>query len=116
MTGKKNSSTTGAWRLEAPEDGIAVLVFDLPGEKVNKLSKAVLDDLDRVLDGIASDKRIRALVVIGGKEDSGTFIAGADIGEIRAIGDSAEATELARRGQAVLGKLSSMPAVTGAKA
>ena len=112
MTGKKNSSTTGAWRLEAPEDGIAVLVFDLPGEKVNKLSKAVLDDLDRVLDGIASDKRIRALVVIGGKEDSGTFIAGADIGEIRAIGDSAEATELARRGQAVLGKLASMPAVT----
>ncbi len=82
MTAKKNSSTTGAWRLEPPEDGIA------------------------------SDERIRALVVIGGKEDSGTFIAGADIGEIRAIGDSAEATELARRGQAVLGKLSSMRAVT----
>jgi len=112
MTGKKNSSTGGAWRLEPPEDGIAVLVFDLPGEKVNKLSKAVLDDLGRVLDEIASDGRIRALVLIGGKEDSGTFIAGADIGEIRAIGNVAEATELARRGQAVLGKLSGMRAVT----
>ena len=112
MTANDKSLTTGAWRLEPPADGIALLVFDLPGEKVNKLSKAVLDDLDRVLDGIASDERIRALVVLGGKEDSGTFIAGADIGEIRSITNLAEATELARRGQAVLSKLSGLRAVT----
>lgn len=112
MTGREKISNTGAWRLEAPEDGIAFLVFDLPGEKVNKLSRAVLEDLDRVLDEIAADERIRALVVAGGKEETGTFIAGADIAEIRAITDRDEACALARSGQAILGKLSTMAAVT----
>jgi len=114
MTGGKKSSNTAAWTVEPAEDGIAFLVFDLPGHKVNKLSEAVIEELDRVLDEVASDKSIRGLVVIGGKEGSGTFIAGADISEIRAVTDRQEATGQARRGQAVLGKLSSMQAVTAA--
>jgi len=109
-TGKKAS--TGAWKLEPAEEGIAFLVFDLPGEKVNKLSGAVIDDLDRVLDEVAGAEGIRALVVCGGKEESGTFIAGADIVEIREVADEQEACAQARRGQAVLGKLASMKAVT----
>ena len=50
MTGTEKKVSTGAWKLEPAEEGIAFLVFDLPGEKVNKLSGAVIDDLDRVLD------------------------------------------------------------------
>ena len=32
-------------------DGIARLVFDLPGEKVNKFTVAVLDELDGLIAG-----------------------------------------------------------------
>ena len=108
MTGTEKKVSTGAWKLEPAEEGIAFLVFDLPGEKVNKLSGAVIDDLDRVLDEVAGTESVRALVVCGGKEESGTFIAGADIAEIREVTDEQEARAQARRGQSVLGKLASM--------
>ena len=105
---------SGAWRLEAAEDaeGIAFLVFDLPGEKVNKLTSRVLEDLDRILDALARDSSLKALVVVGGKPESGTFIAGADIGEIRSIDEPEEARQKASKGQAVLHRFSTMPAVT----
>ncbi|MBI4605521.1 MAG: enoyl-CoA hydratase/isomerase family protein [Planctomycetes bacterium] len=105
-------ASTGAWRLEDDGDGILRLVFDLPGEKVNKLTAAALEDLDRVLERLGREAALKALIVWGGKETSGTFIAGADIGEIRAVTNASEATEKARRGQAVLGRLASLPAVT----
>ncbi len=106
------ASVTGAWRLEDEGDGIFRLVFDLPGDKVNKLTSAVLEDLDRILDAIAREPEVKALVVCGGKEASGTFIAGADIHEIRSVTNAADATEKARRGQQILGKIAAMPAVT----
>ena len=96
------ASVTGAWRLEDEGDGIFRLVFDLPGEKVNKLTSAVLEDLDRILDAIAREPAVKALVVCGGKEASGTFIAGADIHEIRSVTNAADAAEKARRGQQIL--------------
>jgi 3-hydroxyacyl-CoA dehydrogenase/enoyl-CoA hydratase/3-hydroxybutyryl-CoA epimerase len=105
-------TTTGAWRLEEDEEGIAFLVFDLPGEKVNQLTAAVLEDLDRVLAALAKAEALKALIVWGGKPDSGTFIAGADIHEIRAVTDPAEASAKAHQGQEVLARFSSLPAVT----
>ena len=103
---------TGAFRIEDEGDGIARLVFDLPDEKVNKLTAAVLEDLERILDAVAKDSTIKALIVCGGKEASGTFIAGADINEIRSVTSAADASEKARRGQQILGKLALMPQVT----
>ena len=105
-------SKTGAWKLEEEREGIFVLEFDLPGEKVNKLTAEVLEDLERVLSKLAGESAVKALIVSGGKEASGTFIAGADIHEIRAVSDASEATEKARRGQQILGKFASFPAVT----
>jgi len=110
----RNLTTTGAWRLEDEGEGIGFLAFDLPGEKVNKLTLRVVEDLERILDTLAKDPDLRALVVWNGKFDSGTFIAGADIREIRAVSDPAEATRLARRGQLALGRFSKMPLVTAA--
>ncbi len=64
-------------------DGVAILTFDLPGEKVNKLTTPVMEELNGILDELASKRDIKALVIRSGKE--GNFIVGADIAEIRDI-------------------------------
>ncbi|MHB8843182.1 MAG: 3-hydroxyacyl-CoA dehydrogenase NAD-binding domain-containing protein [Nitrospirota bacterium] len=96
-----------SFTLDKHPDGIAVLTFDLPGEKVNKLSTPVMDELDRLLDTLSLDRKIKALVIRSGKAD--TFIAGADIAEIRDITDPGLGEELSARGQAVFGKLEALP-------
>src|SRR5512147_464729 len=96
-----------AFTYEIDKDGIAVLTFDLPGEKVNKLTTPVMQELGALLDELAAKKEIRALVFRSGKE--GNFIVGADIAEIRGITDAATAERLSQRGQAVMNKLESLP-------
>jgi 3-hydroxyacyl-CoA dehydrogenase/enoyl-CoA hydratase/3-hydroxybutyryl-CoA epimerase len=96
-----------AFTLERNPDGIAVLTFDLPGEKVNKLTSAVMDELDRLLDNLRAETAIKALIIRSGKPD--TFIAGADIAEIRDITDRMRGEELSRKGQAVFRKLEDLP-------
>jgi 3-hydroxyacyl-CoA dehydrogenase / enoyl-CoA hydratase / 3-hydroxybutyryl-CoA epimerase len=91
-----------ALSLEIGGDGVAWLVFDRPDSKVNLLTSGVMRRLDALLDDIeqaAHAGRARALVVRSGKP--GTFIAGADVGEIEAITDPAEGEAAAREGQRV---------------
>jgi 3-hydroxyacyl-CoA dehydrogenase / enoyl-CoA hydratase / 3-hydroxybutyryl-CoA epimerase len=96
-----------AFNYEINKDGIAVLTFDLPGEKVNKLTTPVMDELNTLLDELEARKEIKALVFRSGKDTN--FIVGADIAEIRNITDSETGERLARRGQAALNKLESLP-------
>jgi 3-hydroxyacyl-CoA dehydrogenase / enoyl-CoA hydratase / 3-hydroxybutyryl-CoA epimerase len=96
-----------AFSYELQSDGIAILTFDLPGVKVNKLTAAVMEELDKLLDELGARKEIKALVFRSGKE--GNFIVGADIAELRAINDAAAGERFARRGQAVFGKLEALP-------
>src|SRR5262245_16957278 len=69
----------GAFDLQIDSDGLAVLTFDLPGEKVNKFSREVLEELAEVAARLRRESSIRALVLASGKPD--VFIAGADIKE-----------------------------------
>ncbi|HET6365202.1 MAG TPA: 3-hydroxyacyl-CoA dehydrogenase NAD-binding domain-containing protein [Nitrospirota bacterium] len=92
---------------EINNEGIAILTFDLPGEKVNKLTMPVIEELDRLLDELAAKKDIKALVFRSGKEES--FIVGADIAEIKTITDSRTGEQLAHKGQATLSKLETLP-------
>jgi 3-hydroxyacyl-CoA dehydrogenase/enoyl-CoA hydratase/3-hydroxybutyryl-CoA epimerase len=96
-----------AFSYKINKENVAILTFDLPGEKVNKLTMAVMEELDRILDDMASNKEIRSLVFRSGKE--GSFIVGADITEIRNITDSDTAEHISRKGQAVMSKLESLP-------
>jgi 3-hydroxyacyl-CoA dehydrogenase/enoyl-CoA hydratase/3-hydroxybutyryl-CoA epimerase len=96
-----------AFTYEIGQDGIALLTFDLPGEKVNKLTTAVMEELNTLLDELAAGKEIKALVFRSGKE--GNFIVGADIAEIRGIADAESGERLARKGQAVFSKLEALP-------
>jgi 3-hydroxyacyl-CoA dehydrogenase / enoyl-CoA hydratase / 3-hydroxybutyryl-CoA epimerase len=96
-----------SFHIDRRSDGIAVLTFDIPNEKVNKLTTLAMNELDRLLDELAADQQIKALVIRSGKP--AIFIAGADIAEIRDITDTARGEELSRRGQAVLLKLEALP-------
>ncbi|NTW60424.1 MAG: fatty acid oxidation complex subunit alpha FadJ [Nitrospirae bacterium] len=96
-----------AFSCAIDQAGIAVLTFDLHGEKVNKLTTPAMDELDRILDELAADQKVKALVVRSGKP--AVFVAGADIAEIRDITDAARGEELSRRGQEVMNKLEALP-------
>ncbi len=96
-----------AFTYEINKDNIAILTFDLPGEKINKLTMPVMSELDLLLDELAVKRDIKAMVVRSGKE--GSFIVGADIAEIRDITDASVGEALARRGQAILNKLEALP-------
>ncbi len=100
---KKTSPLT----LTLSDEGIASIVFDLPEEKVNKLSMAVMEALDAALADLEKEERLKGVVVSSAKKD--IFIAGADIAEIEGITDPAKGRELALRGQEILGRLENLP-------
>ncbi len=87
-------------------DGIARAVLDLPGEPVNKITRAVREELAEVLERLRRDTDVRAVVLLSGKAD--TFIAGADIDEFVALRSQSEAQELVRSGQALIGRLAAL--------
>ena len=103
------ATTTSAFRLE--RDGeLAVLWFDLPGEKVNKLSSSVMLDLDRHLDAIRAMSDVKKLIVTSAK--SSIFIAGADITEFTRVTTAEQAEEFTRFGQSVFTKIAKLPQIT----
>ncbi len=102
-----NNETSSAFSLTKDKNGVATLVFDLPGEKVNKLSAPVLLELEAVLDGLAKQTDIKLLVIESAKP--GIFIAGADIEEIKDLREIADAEAKVKRGQDVLGKIEKLP-------
>lgn len=79
-----------ALTLSVDADGVARIVFDTPGEKVNVLAKPVLEQLNAYLDQIEKDPAVKAVVIMSGKEDC--FIAGANIEEIEQMNQQ-QATE-----------------------
>jgi 3-hydroxyacyl-CoA dehydrogenase/enoyl-CoA hydratase/3-hydroxybutyryl-CoA epimerase len=92
-----------AFTLSVDPDQIATLTLNLEGEKVNKLSMAVVKEAEHLLEELARRKEIRGIVFISGKEDN--FIAGADINEFLKFESAAQATEMSRYGQTVLQKI-----------
>ncbi len=87
----------------AVEDGVAVVTFDLPGETVNKFTRAVRAEFSAALAALEQDAAVRAVVIISGKPD--IFVAGADIDEFVALRTAEEATRLSLEGQALLDRL-----------
>ena len=87
-------------------DGTAHLVFDLPGEKVNKFTAAVMDELDGLIAGFERRDDLKLIVISSGKPDM--FIAGADIAEIKGLTTVEQALAKARRGQDVFERLANL--------
>ncbi|MDX5378637.1 MAG: fatty acid oxidation complex subunit alpha FadB [Halomonas sp.] len=69
-------------------EDIAMLTFDLKGESINKLSSAVVAELDEAVQAIRAENGLKGLVIGSGKE---AFIVGADITEFHGIFEKGEA-------------------------
>lgn len=89
------------------ENGVAVVVFDLRGEPVNKFTTAARAEFGSLLDELEGDAAVRAVVLLSGKEEN--FSAGADIDDFVALRSGDEATRLARTGQAVMDRVARFP-------
>ena len=74
MTGADQKAFT---RLD--DQGVLVLTLDVPGEKVNTLGRGMIGEFEAILDEVAKDDAVKAVVIQSGKPDN--FIAGADIKE-----------------------------------
>ncbi|CAN5763310.1 fatty acid oxidation complex subunit alpha FadB [soil metagenome] len=110
---KEIQQDQAALTLEVSSDGVAWLVFDRPGAKLNVLSSGVMARLDALLGEIeagARDGSIRGVVIRSGKD--GSFIAGADVNEIASITDPLEAEAGAALGQRVFLRLDRLPVPT----
>ncbi|MHC4614516.1 MAG: enoyl-CoA hydratase-related protein [Planctomycetota bacterium] len=101
---------SNAWTLDIDGDNIAWLTFDLPGEKVNKLSASAMTELQTVLDEQVAGAAVKAVVVRSGKKDS--FIVGADIDELARLTDEKDARAKSETGKAVFARLAALSVPT----
>jgi 3-hydroxyacyl-CoA dehydrogenase/enoyl-CoA hydratase/3-hydroxybutyryl-CoA epimerase len=86
------------------------LTFDLPGEKVNKFSAAVIGEFEKMIDDLERRGKageIEAIIFRSGK--TGNFIAGADINMIQATKTAEEAYTLSRKGHKLLDRWEDLP-------
>jgi 3-hydroxyacyl-CoA dehydrogenase/enoyl-CoA hydratase/3-hydroxybutyryl-CoA epimerase len=74
---------------------IATLLFDTPGEPVNKLSLDAGEELERLLSALEEDSSVSGIVLASGKKDS--FVAGADIHIFEQLKSADDGQVLARR-------------------
>ncbi len=83
--------------VDVASDGIAVATINRP-DKLNALNAEVIGDLGALVEHVERDPALRALILTGAGPKA--FVAGADIGELAAVGGG-EGRHLAERGQGV---------------
>lgn len=104
-----SQTASRAFVIERQGD-LAILWFDLPGEKVNKFSSAVLREFSAVIDHFASTSDVKKIVIASRKP--GIYIAGADVTEFTTVSGAEQAREYVRLGQEVFTKLARLPQTT----
>lgn len=99
---------SGAFKLSINHQGVAWLVLDLPDEKHNTLSIPVLEELEKIIDSLASNPEVKVLALRSGKEDS--FIAGVDLRAFDELfKDFNEAQKMVETGHRVFNKIAALP-------
>lgn len=88
---------------------IAVLTFDLPGEKVNKLSTPVMTELKAHIEKL---KTSSYKMVLMKSAKPRIFIAGADIEEIRQLTTKEQVVTAVSAGQAIMNMIEDLPMPT----
>ncbi len=97
-----------AFKLSIDSNGIASLVFDLPNEKVNTFSGPVIEELEKIIDGLATNKEIKILAISSAKK--GVFIAGADLHSFEPMAsDPSHVSFMIEGGHRVFNKISNLP-------
>src|SRR5882672_2755281 len=93
----------GALTVEVGPDGVATLLYDVPGEAVNTLRDTFQQDFEVAFGKLSEDASVKAIVLASGKPDS--FVVGADVEMLARLKMAAEATALARGGQQAMQRL-----------
>lgn len=91
--------------LVETEGHVARVTINRP-KVLNALSETTLDLLEQVMDELAEDDNIRAIVITGAGEKA--FVAGADISELQNL-DSETGKAFSKRGQNLFRKIEIMP-------
>ena len=91
--------------LEQPEAGIYLLTINRP-KALNALNAATLDEIAAAIAKVASDDKLRVLLVTGAGEKA--FVAGADIAEMQNA-TIEQAREISERGMHVMHALEALP-------
>jgi 3-hydroxyacyl-CoA dehydrogenase/enoyl-CoA hydratase/3-hydroxybutyryl-CoA epimerase len=97
------------WQSALGANGVLVLTMDRAGSKVNALSRALLDELEAMLERIAIE-RPAAVVICSGKPSG--FAVGADLGEFEGYGRAGTVREAIEHGQRVFEHLACLPMPT----
>ena len=95
-----------SFSLTVRQDGIGILTMDVPGESMNTLKAAFVDEIRAVLAEVKANKELIGLVVVSGKKDS--FIAGADISMLATCTSAEDAQTLSREGQIIFAEIESL--------
>ena len=93
----------GTFRIEVGQDGVALLLMDVPGESANTLRADFQDEFEQAFKTLADDGAVKAIVFASAKPDS--FLVGADVEMLARVKTQAEATALARGGQEAMQRL-----------
>ncbi|MEO3998062.1 3-hydroxyacyl-CoA dehydrogenase NAD-binding domain-containing protein [Mesorhizobium sp. CAU 1732] len=62
--------------VETDSDGIALVTWDMKDKSMNVFTEEVMDELDKIIDHVASSESVKGAVITSGKE---TFSGGADL-------------------------------------
>jgi 3-hydroxyacyl-CoA dehydrogenase / enoyl-CoA hydratase / 3-hydroxybutyryl-CoA epimerase len=106
MTAEATQAQPRHFRVEQ-EGGIATLLIDDPGERVNTIHPELLAEFMQLLDRLEREGTVTAIVLASAKPDG--FVAGAKIELIQKITDAASGEKLAREGQAVFDRVERFP-------
>lgn len=85
--------------------GIATLLIDQPGRRVNVMNTAFVEEFSRAVDSLGPE--LKGVIVTSGKE--GQFLAGADLDQVVLATRPAEVEEEVRQLHRALNRLESLP-------
>src|SRR5690348_13079200 len=64
------------FKFDVDADGIALITWDMPGKSMNVIDFALVDELEALVEKVASDAAIKGAVITSGKD---AFGGGADL-------------------------------------
>ncbi len=94
------------WHAQLDAGGLLRVRIDRRDKSANALSKAMLEELERLVAEIKRNPAVRGVMFLSGKP--GNFIVGADVTEMRTMTGGAEAAELSKLGQRVFEQLEAL--------
>lgn len=88
------------------KESVALLILDKPGEKVNTLDEAMMEEFSKFLVDLENNADLKGAVLISRKENN--FIAGADIEMFKARETAEELQQLSTDGHTILNAIEAL--------